>query len=352
MTLIQGFILATIAGVSMGLNILPMKWARAWKFENFWFFYTLFSFVLVPAVLAFVLCPHLVAVYSELPSPTLARLFLVGGVWGFSMLGAGLCTHRLGFAVSGSILNGIGTACGTLVPLMAQHRELAMRTSGVLLFTGTAVALAGVALCGWAGYKRERRAKEQGRRAGFSQDETAMSQAEPTRRSYYLMVALAIASGLLTAILNIALAYSGDLFQRVRAAGAAPQWAPLSMWPVALLGGSAVNFVYSSFLLTRNRTWGRFRASLKEYFNPLLAGLMWMGGVALYSSATTYLGTLGVSIGFALFTVINILCLQLAAVGTGEWLKVGPAAYRAFAAGVASLVAAVILFGAANSVAH
>jgi L-rhamnose-H+ transport protein len=352
MGIVWGFALAIVAGTSMGLNMLPIKWARVWKWENFWLVYTFFSALVVPAVLAFSLCPHLLAVYASLPPHLILRPLLLGLLWGFAQLGSGVCVFRLGFAVTGAFLNGIGTAGGVIVPLMILHPEMLFRSGGLLLVLGTVVALCGVALCGRAGYRREQEAKAQGRGAGFSSNESAMSQAEPTRKGYYLMILVAVISGILAALLNIALASSGEILQRVQAAGAASQWAPFAVWPIALLGGSVVNFIYSAVLLTRNRSWACFAGASREFLNPVFAASMWMGGIALYSSATTYLGALGVSIGFAIFTIVAVLWGQLAAIFTGEWRKMRPEIYRPFALGVFSLVAAVVIFAAANYFTH
>jgi len=175
-----------------------------------------------------------------------------------------------------------------------------------------------------------------------------MSQAEPTRKGYYLMLLVAVVSGILAALLNIALASSGEILRRVQAAGAAPQWAPFAVWPIALLGGSLVNLFYSAVLLTRNRSWACFAGPAKEFLNPIFAASMWMGGIALYSSATTFLGALGVSIGFAIYTIVGVLWGQLAAVFTGEWGKMQAAIYRPFALGIFGLVSAVAIFATAN----
>jgi hypothetical protein len=79
---------------------------------------------------------------------------------------------------------------------------------------------------------------------------------------------------------------------------------------------------------------------------------MWMGGIALYSSATTYLGALGVSIGFAMFTIVAVLWGQLAAIFTGEWRKMQAGIYRPFAIGVLTLISAVAIFATANYFTH
>ena len=75
---------------------------------------------------------------------------------------------------------------------------------------------------------------------------------------------------------------------------------------------------------------------------------MWMGAIALYSSATTYLGILGISIGFALFTLTLILSGQLAGVVTGEWRFMPRSVYYSFFAGIGLLGLAILAIGAAN----
>jgi L-rhamnose-H+ transport protein len=211
-----------------------------------------------------------------------------------------------------------------------------------------AVTVAGVASCGLGGYRREREAKQQGRRAGFAVYESAMSQAEPTRRSYVVMVVVAIISGVLSALTNIALAYGGDVIGRARAAGAAQAWAPFALWPVVFLGGSIVNIGYSVFLLSRNKTWRKFKPSVREAVNPVLGGCMWMGGIALYSSATTFLGVLGVSIGFGLYTIVMILTNQFAGMFSREWHRMGAKAYGAFVVGIILLCMAVVIIASAH----
>jgi hypothetical protein len=144
------------------------------------------------------------------------------------------------------------------------------------------------------------------------------------------------------------LAYSSGIMDKVRAHGGQASWAPFAVWPIALLGASLVNLSYSVYLLFKNKSWGRFGEKLSEIGNPALAGIMWMGALALYSSATTYLGTLGISIGFALFTITMILSGQLVAVVTGEWRLMQRSIYRSFFLGIGLLVLAVLAIGAAN----
>ena len=154
MGLIYGLILTLAGGSLTGSSMLPIKWARLWKWENFWLLYTVVSLLILPAILAFGFCPNLWTVYTSLPLKAVMKTFVFGSLWGFAYLGAGFCVHRLGFALQGALIGGIGTAVGALAPLILQHANMIFQLSGMLIVLGTLITLVGVGLCGWAGFHR------------------------------------------------------------------------------------------------------------------------------------------------------------------------------------------------------
>jgi L-rhamnose-H+ transport protein len=348
MHLLMGFGLALLAGVTMGLGGWFIKLARVWKWENFWLVYSVVSMIIAPSLLAFFMLPHLFQVYASLSIRELLLPFALGTLWGFAQLGAGICLYRLGVAVQGAVLNGVGVAVGTLAPLIGLHRNVLFENSGLSILFGITATLSGVTLCGWSGYRREKQARSQGRGAGFSANESAMAQIGSSPKQYILYVVIAISSGVLSSLLNIALAYSRGITDRAIAEGGRASWAPFAVWPIALLGGSLASITYCVYLLSKNKTWGRFNHRFSEIVYPTLTALMWMGGIALYSSATTLMGALGVSIGFALFTITMIISNQMVALRTGEWYLMQRNTYRSFYLGIAFLVLAVVAIGAAN----
>jgi L-rhamnose-H+ transport protein len=343
---LAGFFLTFVAGASVGISMWPLKWVRALKWENFWLLYSIFSLIVVPFGLAFAVLPHLTAVYASLQPHQILQPFLMGLLWGVAQLGAGLCVHRLGLAVAGAVMNGTAGAFGTIIPLISLHSKSTLTATGLWILAGTALMLGGGAFCGWSGYLREVEARERDQSAGFGQERTAMRQASYAKSAYLWTLGLAVGSGILGSLLNIALAYGGGILKAARDQGAQSSWAPFAVWPIALLGGSVANIVYSIFLIQKNRTWGWFKnLSAKEILIPLLAACLWMAGIALYSSGTTFLGSLGVSIGYAAFMITMILSGQFAGLMTGEWQSMKPGTYRSFSLGVGLLVAAVLAIG-------
>src|SRR5579875_3805199 len=91
-------------------------------------------------------------------------------------------------------------------------------------------------------------------------------------RHYWLMIGFAVFSGILAALLNIALAYGGDIIQRARDQGAKPVWAVYAVWSLVLAGALIVNVGYSFYLLSRNKTWRNFGTDIAELRNPVLGG--------------------------------------------------------------------------------
>jgi L-rhamnose-H+ transport protein len=341
-----GFSLTLIAGASVGISMWPLKWARAWKWENFWLYYAIFSLIVVPFTLAFAVLPHLGSVYAALSMKELFWPFFMGVLWGFAQLGAGICVHSLGIGVGGAVLNGTGAAFGTIIPLLSLHREALLRTSGTLILCGISMMLAGAAFCGWSGYLRELEARQRGAGAGFGEEQAAMRQASYSASAYIFTLGIAIGSGVLSALLNIALAYSGHILKLAEQQGAQTSWTPFAVWPIALLGGSLANIGYAVYLLSKNNTWGNFRVGFfPELIYPALSACLWMAGIALYSSGTTYLGSLGVSIGFAVFMITMIVSGQFTGLITGEWRLMKPRTYVSFAAGVGLLILAVLAIG-------
>jgi L-rhamnose-H+ transport protein len=209
----------------------------------------------------------------------------------------------------------------------------------MLLLAGVAVMVLGVAICGWAGFRREKA------------DRQDASTPRP-KGAYFLVMGLAVVSGLFAALLNIALAFGGEIVGMAKMQGAPAAWAVFAVWPLALLGGLMINLAYSMLLLARNHTWERFTDRPGEIGLPIVGGALWMIAIAVYSSATVFMGILGVSIGWALFQITLILSGNLAGIWTGEWRSAGKGIFKANLAGVAILFVATLMMAAANYSAH
>jgi L-rhamnose-H+ transport protein len=163
-----GFLLTLVSGASVGIVMWPLKWVRAWKWGNNWLFFPICPLILMPSGLAFSVSPHLGRVYSSVSVHDLLLPIQLGALWGLAQQGAGICVSRLSLAITGAVLNGIGGAVGTIVPLFCLHGDQVSQSSGTLILLGIAIMLIGTGCCGWSGYWREQESRERGAGAGFA----------------------------------------------------------------------------------------------------------------------------------------------------------------------------------------
>jgi len=125
--------------------------------------------------------------------------------------------------------------------------------------------------------------------------------------------------------LNYALAFGDNLIHEALLQHTLSSDAPYAVWPIALAGGAVPNFLYPLWLLQRNKTWTNFRPVWPEITLGMIMGLLWMGSVAIYGTATTLLGVLGASIGWSIYQICIIFMSNGSGWIAGEWKGVSPA---------------------------
>ena len=291
-------------------------------------------FLLAPWVLAWLTIPNLAQAYLSLPLSQLLLPLFFGAGWGISQVLVGISFVRVGMALTFAIVVGISATMGTLVPLLTLQGGALLSAKGLAVLIGIIIMIAGVSLCGKAGRERER---AQAAAGGVTQAKTGSS-------SYAASLAITIVSGILTPMLNYALAFASPVLRKAVEQGASHANAPYAVWLLALLGGMPANVLYCIYLLNRNKTWAKFGARSYDWAGAVLMGIMWMAALALYGVGTTYLGPSGAALGWGLFSIFIVLAANLSAVIVGEWRGVGKRPLRTLGLGLAVLtVASVIL---------
>lgn len=324
-----GILLTIVAGALAGNCMLPLKFFRRWEWENAWFVFTLVSLLLLPWILAAALVSNLAEAYESLSFRQVLVPAAFGFGWGIAQILFGLSIARLGMALAYAVIVGLGAVLGTVVPLIVQSRNSVAAQQLGLLLTGIAMMVAGIAVSGWAGKLRE--------------------PARQTSGSYATALALAILCGLMAPMLNYSFAFGQDIAQASVLRGNSSARAAYAVWPVALAGGFIPNFAYSIYLLRARRSWSRFLPGRGEAWLACLMGLLWMGAMACYGVAASFLGSLGTSIGWALFQIFMIMTANLSGVITGEWKGVTRKARGMLWLGLGLLAAATVLIALGNS---
>jgi L-rhamnose-H+ transport protein len=329
-SVLAGLALILLAGLMAGNCMLPMKFRRRWQWENTWLVFSLVALVALPWALALLLAGDVGAIYRGLTLGQWLLPFLLGAGWGIAQVLFGLSIARLGLALGCAIIIGLGSLFGTLVPLFFRNRAVLGTARGTLILCGLAVMVAGVVVSALAGRQREEKKPAAG-------------------TGYALALAMALLCGLMAPMVNYSFAFGQEIAERAVRLGVPATRAGYAVWPVGLAGGLLPNLAYAVYLLSRNRTWSAFRGPwAREAGLAALMGVFWMGSMAVYGVAAVYLGALGLSVGWGLFQIFNIMSANVSGVLTGEWRTAPPGALRRLYFGLVLLGCATVILAAGN----
>ena len=336
MNLWIGIFLVIVASLLNGNFALPLKYTRRWAWENSWAVYSVLAFCLIPLGLTCMTNPHMSETYRALSRSDILIPLLFGSGWGISQVLLGISIDRIGMALTFAIVIGLSATLGTLIPLITLHRDTLLSAKGSLILAGIVIMSCGIFLLAKAGKERE---EQQGK---------ALSTGSVRTANYRTALIITVSAGVLTPMLNYALAFGGPILTRVESQGVTPAHATYSVWVVALLGGLPVNLLYCAYLLVRNRTWGMFAAKSDDWLASILMAAMWMGSIAVYGIATTRLGTLGTAVGWGLFSIFVVFAATLSGLFMGEWKGVGKRPMRHLGFGLCLLTIASVCIASGN----
>ena len=327
---LAGVVLALMGGVCVGNCMLPLKRIRTWTWECTWLIFSLVSLILVPCVIAYVLIPDWPHLYTALPLGSWLPSFLLGAGWGVAQVLFGISVVRLGMSLAFTLIVGLGTIFGTLIPLVSLHRRELFSSNSAVLIAGCGIMCLGIVLSGMAGKMRE------------SREHAKPSAGRGTDASYFAALTIAVVSGVLSSMLNLSLAFGGPIAQASLRSGADTATVSFAVWPVALAGGFIPNFAYTVWLLSRNRTWKLLGQGIHDAFLSTLMGLLWIGAVAIYGVSTRYLGRLGDSAGWAIYQIAMVLTANIGGVIAGEWKGASRRSLIVLSCGVLVLILATL----------
>jgi len=331
-----GLVLLVLAGAMNGSFTLPMKFTRQWAWENTWLAWTIFALCVFPPLLTIATVPQLGQVYAQAGAAAIFIPAACGAGWGVSQVFFGLAVDAVGIALAFSVILGTSAAVGSLIPLFHQHSEKILTGGGLLVLLGVALVLAGVGVCAVAGRQRE----------------AALGQGPAGKPSVSKGLLFCLCSGLGSALVNFGLTYGKPVSDAALKLGTPPLWAPNAVWLPLMCAGGAPNLIYCIYLMRKNQTGGKFRASGTGYY-WILAALMaffWFGSTVMYGVSTVKLGDLGTVLAWPLFMSLIVITASVWGIVTGEWKSAGTQPLRVMLAGVGVLVIAVFVLSAAGKI--
>lgn len=158
--LLFGLGLIAIGAFSSGSFSIPFGKTRNWAWENYWLIYSLFAYVIIPAVACLIFCPGFMNVLTGLPAQTSGWIFGLGIIYGICNLTFGLSLRYLGLSLGFALSLGLMMVLGTIIPPAIDGRLSVMlqQSGGTILIIGILIAIVGVAFSGYAGYLKDKNA--------------------------------------------------------------------------------------------------------------------------------------------------------------------------------------------------
>lgn len=325
-----GLLAIIVAGMMQGVFALPLKFTKRWNWENTWLVYSTTGMLVLPWIAVCLFTRDAADVYARSSVSALMAAAVFGTGWGFGCVLCGLGIVALGIALGSSIILGLASALGALLPLLVLHPDRIASRSGVLTILGVVVMLGGITVCAAAGRARE---------------------AAADRPKSFSGVLICVASGVLSAFINFGFVFGGEIARRAEELGHSRVASVYPLLAVILSAGFVANAGYSGLLLVRNRSGKCFGAAgaTSNWALGISMGVLVFGGLLLYGLGSEMLGPLGTSAGWALSMSAMIVAANCSGFLTGEWRNAAAAVRRLMTAGVVVLLAAILILGMANA---
>ena len=322
----SGMLLAALSGVCNGLFSAPMKLESNWKWENIWFGFILVACIFMPFAIVFLTVPGWEQILDSSPAKAIISAIAFGFLWGFGAICFGRSVDRLGVSVANTLVIGISSALGSLVPLaIAGH--FALDQKELTLLGGVAAFVFGVVICGIGGRLRD------------SAGEASTTQGKGAGAGYVF----AVMSGVMSAVFNIGYSLALPIADTGVALGHTRLGSTNCIWLLMLGAGAVPNLVYCAALMRRHGTGKLLTAGtpLRSWALSAVMGLLWGGSIFLYGAATPRLGRLGLSVGWPLSLAVGLLVANAMGLLLGEWRNASLSSKRYMRSGIAILICAI-----------
>jgi L-rhamnose-H+ transport protein len=317
-----------IAGMMNGSFAVPMKRARAWKFEHVWGVFSLLAMVVIPWCAVLLAVPGWHDILASVSGRALGSVIVLGLLWGVSALLYGLAIDLLGIALGFAIQLGLSIVAGSLIPF-ALVRGFSMRTpSDVAFLMGVALMVAGVIVCAWA---------------GTSTEDFSFSGAR-----FRKGLVIALLGGLGSPLLNFGIQYGISLLPRGAHGASLGQWV---VWSVFLSAAAVSQSGFCLYRITVSKQMQLFCAAGSNHDLTLVLAMsgLWAVSIFLYGVSAANLGRLGTSVGWPVFIGLIAVTSSAWSVMLGEWKNRPRRRLRQMIGGCATLIIAAFIIGQART---
>lgn len=378
MGVILGVIFHFVGGFASGSFYMPYKKVKGWSWESFWIVGGLFSWLIVPPLAAYLTIPGFMDIIRASSSDVLGTTFLMGLLWGIGGLTYGLGVRYLGVSLGSSIILGLCSVFGALVPAVFYYfnpkdgkdtiADLFGTQWGLTVMGGLLLCVVGIIICGKAGGMKD---KDLMKNEELHSDSEAIGAhgEKLTKKlhidasgSEFLLVKgliLAIISGVLSACFSFGIEAGSSMGKvandiwKASNPGEAGEFLFKNnvIFVVILWGGLTTNFIWCMILNARNKSFGDYTNKksplIKNYLLCALGGTMWFLQFFFYGMGESKMGN-GAS-SWILHMSFIILVANTWGIVLKEWKGVSAKTRTTIIIGIATIIASVIIVGVGNS---
>ncbi len=351
-----GVLLHATGGLMSAIFYLPYRKVKHWSWESYWIVGGVFSWLVVPWIMAFLAVPNLLTTLANAPAKSLFWSYFFGVLWGIGGAMFGLTVRYLGFALGTAMALGYCAAFGTLLPPIFNGEFLGVlqTTSGLVVMGGVVVCMLGIVISGFAGMAKERELPEKEKTASVKEF------------SFKKGVWVATVCGIMSACMSYGFAAGKPIAELAVTNGASDLWKNLPVLIIVLAGGFTTNVIWCFALNLRNKTFGDYlkceqpaaapenpappnaRVSLlANYLFCALAGTLWYLQFFFYGMGTTKMGRYDFS-SWTLHMASIIIFGTLLGVFLAEWKGVSGRTHWMMRLGLVVLISSTVVIGYGN----
>jgi L-rhamnose-H+ transport protein len=309
-----GILLIALGSIGAASFYVPFKKVKSWAWESYWITQGIAAWLIAPLLFAWIFVPHgeLFAIIREAPMKAKLMAMFFGALWGFGGLTFGLSIRYLGVALGQSIALGLCAAFGTLIPPVIAGENLFSTTAGVLTVVGVAIAVAGIAVIGYAGALKSNEMSEEEKKAAVK--EFALKKG----------ILIAIFAGVMSACFNFGFTAGKPLETIALAHGTNPLFQKNPSLIFILLGGFVTNLVYCGYLNIKNKTYKDYisvpgSVLLNNLFFTFLAGVLWFLQFHFFGMGSSKLPASMSVFGWSILMALNIAISNIWGIFLNEW---------------------------------
>ncbi|MDD4103219.1 MAG: L-rhamnose/proton symporter RhaT [Kiritimatiellae bacterium] len=340
-----GILLLLAGGFSAASFYVPSHAIKKWTWETYWISLGFVAWVIMPPLSGLLTTPDLWAILRSSPAKSALGAYGFGVLWGFGGFMSALGLRYLGISLGQSVCLGVCAIVGTLVPAAIDGKIVLLFTTGagLVVLMGFLVCLAGTALCGYAGVRKEQMLSDDLKKAGVK--EFALVKG----------LTLAVAGGVMSASIAFAFTVGAPIAGVAVDYGTAEVFKNMPLLVFALLGGFTTNLISTMITTAKNKAFGDYvmrprKILLFNYLLAIVSGILWYGQWFSFGTGATKLGEYSYA-GWSIFMAAIIIFSNLWGVVLKEWRGVDAKTRVYLWTGISVLVVSVIMIGIGDGLA-